>query len=119
MDLGLNGVPAAVAGASSGLGFAVAMELAAEGASVAICSRDQERVVRAAREIESATSGRVEPIVADVSTAEGADFFISGASRRLGGLQVLVCNSGGPPPGSAESMSDESWLDSIDLNFLS
>lgn len=119
MELGLKGVPAAVAGASSGLGLAVAMELAAEGARVAICSRDQDRVVQAAAEIETATSQKVEAIVADVSSAEGADLFVGEACRLLGGLQVLVCNSGGPPPGSAESMDDEKWFDSINLNFLS
>lgn len=119
MELGLEGVPAAVAGASSGLGFAVAMELAAEGARVAICSRDRDRVVAAADEIETVTSKKVEAIVTDVSSAEGANLFVGEASRRLGGLQVLVCNAGGPPTGLAESMDDKTWLDAINLNFMS
>lgn len=119
MDLGLSGASAAVAGASRGLGYAVAMELAREGARVAICSRDPESIKSAASSIESATGGEVHPFVADVSEAHGAARFIEEAAAQLGGLQVLVANAGGPPPGQASQFDDESWLAAVDLNFLS
>jgi 3-oxoacyl-[acyl-carrier protein] reductase len=119
VDLGLTGVPAAVAAASRGLGFAVARELAAEGARVAICSRDQQAASDAASSIHRDTGGEVHALAADVSTAEGAVGFVDGAAERLGGLQVLVVNAGGPPPGPATGFDDEAWLRAFELNFLS
>lgn len=119
MDLGLRGVPAAVAGASKGLGYAVAFELAREGAKVAICSRSAESIKDAASAIESATGGEVHPVVADVSRREDATRFVEDASAALGGLQVLVTNAGGPPPGAASSFDDDAWMDAFNLNFLS
>ena len=119
LDLGLAGVACAVAGSSKGLGRAVAEALANEGARVAICSRDQSAIGTAAEEISKETGSEVHPVVADVSTKEGAESFIDEAVIALGGLQVLVCNSGGPPPGMPESFDDEAWLNAIDLIFLS
>lgn len=119
MDLGLTGVPAAVAGASKGLGYAVALELAREGARVAICSRNAESIKQAASSLEEAAGGEAHPIVADVSDAEDAIRFIEESAARLGGLQVLVANAGGPPPGSASSFDDSSWMAAFNLNFLS
>lgn len=119
MDLGLTDVPAAVAGASKGLGYAVALELAKEGARVSICSRDAERVKAAASTIEKQTGAQVHPIVADVARVEGAEGFVSEAAAALGGLQILVANAGGPNPATAANASDEEWREAIDLNFLS
>lgn len=119
MDLGLAGIPAAVAGASKGLGYAVALELAREGAPVAICSRNAESIKAAAASIQKMTGTDVHPIVADVSEATDAARFIEEAAARLGGTQVLVTNSGGPPVGAASSFDDDSWMAAFDLNFLS
>jgi 3-oxoacyl-[acyl-carrier protein] reductase len=119
VDLGLSGVPVAVAAASRGLGFAVARELAAEGARVAICSRDRRAASAAAASIRDSTGGEVHAREADVSTAEGAAGFVEGAVAALGGLQVLVCNAGGPTPGAATDFDDEAWLRAFELNFLS
>lgn len=119
MDLGLKDVPVAVAGASKGLGYAVALELAKEGARVAICSRDSERIKAAASSIEKETGAQVHPIVADVARAEGAEGFVSEAATALGGLQVLVANAGGPNPATASNATDQEWLEALDLNFLS
>lgn len=113
MDLGLDGVPAAVAGASSGLGLAVARELASEGAEVAICSRSKERIARA-----SSSIGAV-GMTADVSTSAGAHGFVQQAAEALGGLQVLVTNAGGPTPGPPSSFGEEQWLEALRLNFFS
>lgn len=119
MDLGLRGVPAAVAGASRGLGYAVACELAREGARVAICARDAGRLGDAAKAIGEETGSEVFPIAADVSQAHGAREFIEEAARSLGGLQVLVTNAGGPPTGDPATLDDDAWLAALDLNFLS
>ncbi len=119
MDLGLESVPAAVAAASKGLGLAIATELAMEGAKVAICGRTKDTLDEAAATISSKTGRPVHTIVADVATEAGAKNFIEGAAEALSGLQVLVTNAGGPPPGPPSSMNDEQWLDAIHLNFLS
>lgn len=119
MDLGLDGVPAAVSGSSRGLGYSVALELAREGARLAICSRHQDAVNSAAEAIERETGRRPLAVEADVSTSEGARAFVERSLQELGGLQVLVTNSGGPTPGPAGAFEDEQWLEALELNFLS
>lgn len=119
MDLGLTDVAAAVSGASKGLGRAVAEALAREGARVAICSRDADAIRRTADEIGDSTGADVAAFVADVSTPDGPREFIVDAVKALGGLQVLVVNAGGPPPGASSIFNDEQWGDAIDLNFMS
>jgi len=115
MDLGLNGRTAAVAAASKGLGYASAAALAAEGVRVAICSRDRERIEHAAAEI----GADAVPIVADVSTAEGATGFVEQAEKALGPLDILVPNAGGPPPGTFVSTDLKAYRDALDLNLFS
>jgi 3-oxoacyl-[acyl-carrier protein] reductase len=119
MDLGLSGVPAAVAGASRGLGRAVAMELAREGARVAICSRHEAAVREAAASIEAATGASVVPLVADFGESDGADRFVADAADALGGLQVAVANAGGPPPGPPSQFDEAAWAQALQLNLLS
>ena len=115
MDLGLEGRRAAVAAASRGLGFAVALALASEGVRVAICGRDAGRVEATARSIGA---GAV-PLVADVSAPAGAARFVEDARAALGGVDILVTNAGGPPPGTFESTPLESYAPALDLNLLS
>lgn len=119
MDLGLKGVPAAVAAASRGLGYATALELAREGARVAICARHREEVERAAGSISRQTGATVHPVTADVATTEGAETFIKAAVDSLGGLGVLVANAGGPPTGRVASVDDDTWVHAFGLNFMS
>jgi len=114
MDLGLEGRTAAVAGASSGLGFASARALAAEGVRVAICGRDRARIDAAAARIEGAV-----PLVADVSTPEGAVGFVEAAVDALGQVDILVPNAGGPPPGTFASTPLEAYAPALGLNLLS
>jgi 3-oxoacyl-[acyl-carrier protein] reductase len=90
MDLKLAGRRAAVAAASRGLGRACAAALAAEGARVAICGRNRAAVEAAAAELD------LVPLVADVSTPDGARGFVRDARASLGGVDVLVANAGGP-----------------------
>jgi len=115
MELGIAGRRAAVAAASTGLGFETAAALAAEGVHVALCSRDRERVERAADRLGP---GAV-PLVVDVSRPEEAERFVREAREALGGLDILVCNAGGPPPGTFASTDLERYADAVSLNLLS
>lgn len=119
MDLGLSGRPALVAAASRGLGKACAMSLAAEGAAVAMCSRDRGAVEVARDEIAEATGGTVVAIEADVSREEDARRFVREGSEALGGCQILVANAGGPPTGRFEDLDDGTVRQALDLNFFS
>jgi 3-oxoacyl-[acyl-carrier protein] reductase len=115
LDTGLAGRRAAVAAASKGLGFASARALAAEGARVAICGRSKARIEDAAAMIGD---GAI-PVVADVSTPDGARQFVVDARDALGGLDVLVTNAGGPPPGTFETTPLERYPEALALNLLS
>jgi 3-oxoacyl-[acyl-carrier protein] reductase len=115
MDLGLTGRRAAVAAGSSGLGFATAAALAAEGAHVAICGRDPERLAAAVDRIGPGCVG----IVADVSTVDGAMGFVADAVEALGAVDILVPNAGGPPPGNFASTPIEAYPAALELNLMS
>lgn len=115
MDLGLEGRRAAVAAASGGLGRATAAALAAEGAKVAICGRDRTRIDEAA----VAIGGDVVPLVADVGGAEGGAAFVAAATEALGGLDILVTNAGGPPPGNYADTDVGAYQAALELNLLS
>lgn len=112
MDLGISGRRAAVAGGSAGLGFGVAQALVQEGVQVAICGRDPERLRAAAARLGD---GGV-AIPADVSTLEGARSFVADAGARLGTLDILVPNAGGPPAGGFSDTPSDRYLDAFVLN---
>jgi 3-oxoacyl-[acyl-carrier protein] reductase len=116
MDLRIEGKRAAVAAASRGLGFAAAAALAAEGVHVAICGRDEATITDAAEHIGA---GCV-PLVADVGSATGATGFVGAAAAALGGVDILVANAGGPPPGGFGSIDDlDAYTKAFELNCLS
>jgi 3-oxoacyl-[acyl-carrier protein] reductase len=114
MDLGLAGRRAAVAASSAGLGLASAQALAAEGCRVVVSGRDPDRLAAAAAAVPGAI-----PIRADVSTPEGATAFVRAAADALGGIDVLVPNAGGPPPGGFGSTPLDAYLPALELNLLS
>lgn len=115
MDLGLSGKVAMVAGASRGLGYAVAAALAREGARVSIASRDAAAIRAAGERI----GGDVLPVAVDVRSAEGIQHWTEQTRQRFGGVQLLFTNSGGPPAGPALSFDDRAWQDAIDLLLFS
>jgi NAD(P)-dependent dehydrogenase (short-subunit alcohol dehydrogenase family) len=119
MDLELDGARAAVMAASRGLGKAAARSLAREGVDVAICARTRETLEATADEIEADTGSRVVPIVANVADADDLEAFVDEAVDRLGGLDVLVANKGGPPPGSFDELDDEAWFEAFELVVMS
>lgn len=108
MDLGLRGRVALVAAGSKGLGRAVALELAAEGADVAICARGQAALDDAAAAIR-ACGVRVHTVTADVSEPGAAERVSAEARRALGHVDIVVTNSGGPRSGKFETLTVEDW----------
>lgn len=115
MELGITGKRAAVAAASSGLGLGSAKALAAEGVTVAVCGRDRGRIEEAAAAIGPGTV----PIVCDVASAAGGERFVDMATEALGGVDILVTNAGGPPPGNFATTGVDAYPGAIDLNLLS
>jgi 3-oxoacyl-[acyl-carrier protein] reductase len=115
MDLGIAGRRAAVAAASKGLGFAVAQALVAEGVRVAVCGRRADTIEAAATQLGPAAV----PIVADLSAPDGASGFVRDAQAALGGVDILVANAGGPPPGNFASVTVEQYLAAFELNCRS
>src|ERR1044071_4437396 len=111
MNLGLQDKVAFVAVARQGLGRAVADELAAEGASLVICSRDQKKLVHVAQEIEAKTGSRVAAIAADLCVIKDIENAIARGIERFGKIDILVTNNGGPPTGKFDTLSRESWDD--------
>jgi 3-oxoacyl-[acyl-carrier protein] reductase len=119
MDLGLRGKVALVAAASKGLGRAVARELAAEGASLAICARDTDTLNTTARGIVAETGAQVLTITADVSKTEDVVRVVEGTLARFGQVDVLVNNAGGPPAGRFDSHDANAWQAAAQLTLFS
>src|SRR5262249_28051043 len=99
MDLGLTGRGAAIAGGSSGLGLAIARELAREGADAAICARDPDRLATAVRELRAIARGQVLGARVDLQHDDETRRWIDGTAARAGRLDIVVANTGGPPLG--------------------
>ena len=119
MELGLNGRVAIVAGASKGLGKAVAFGLAREGVNLAICARGKESLTETARMIEEQHKVSVLPVVADLRNSADVERVVESAIKKYGRVDILLNNAGGPPPKSFEESTREDWQKAIDLNFLS
>jgi 3-oxoacyl-[acyl-carrier protein] reductase len=119
MDLGLTNKVAMVAGASRGLGYAVARTLAAEGALVSMSSRDADAISVAAQRIQRETGGTVLAVAADVQSPGEIAHWHQITLDRFEGIDVLYTNSGGPPPGSTLSFDDAAWQRAFELLLMS
>jgi 3-oxoacyl-[acyl-carrier protein] reductase len=108
MDLGLRNKVAFVAASTQGLGKSVALELAREGAKIIICGRNKESLKTAEAEIK-ALGASVLPLAGDLSIHENRKYFIDTALKEFGAVDILVTNSGGPPPGTFEVSTAEDW----------
>jgi 3-oxoacyl-[acyl-carrier protein] reductase len=113
VELGLNGARALVTGGSAGLGAAVARALAADGARVAVAARASERLDSVAAEIGGVAVG------IDLSEPDGPVEAVQRAVDALGGLDALLVNMGGPPPGTFDEVSDDSWRKALDMTLWS
>ncbi len=119
MDLGLKGRAVIVAAASKGIGRACARGLAAEGARVAICARAADELLKTADAIRRETGAEVLAVPADVRKAEEVRGLVARTGEAFGGVDVLVTNAGGPPPGPFDQMTDAEWQAAFELNLLS
>ena len=115
MDLGLKDRVAVVAAASKGLGKAVALALAAEGAKLAICSRGQDELLRTAGEIGPDVLAQAVDVTQEAQVGE----FVDAVLRKFGRVDICVTNAGGPPAKKFADTRVEDWRSAIDLNFMS
>jgi 3-oxoacyl-[acyl-carrier protein] reductase len=118
MNLGLAGKVAIVGGASQGIGYGIARELAREGAVVAITARRENDLRAAAERLHAETSGRVVPIQADCRRAEDCTRIAQTVRADLGGIDILVNNDGAPPLGAALSFDDAAWTKAVEQNLM-
>ncbi len=118
MELGLAGKVALVAGGSSGLGLAVAEELAREGAHVSICARNEERLAQAESRLKALGRGRVHARALDVADANAVRGWVEEVAGTLGGPHIVITNSGGPPAGPATAFGLEAYRKAVDTVLL-
>ena len=114
MDLGLEGRSAIVTGGSRGIGLSIAEALAAEGARVTICARNEDRLAEAAKRV-TAAGADVLTVACDVTSREDCERLIEAAAERFGGIDILVNNAGASVRGDD---LDAVWRDSFELNTL-
>src|SRR6185437_15056261 len=124
MDLGLTGRRAIVTGGSKGLGRAIAAELLAEKAQVAICARNAAELDATAAELNE-TAGELHepgPVFAaqcDVTDPDQVSAFLADAASAMGGVDILVNNAGGARPGRFETLTDTDWHEDIEVKLFS
>lgn len=119
MDLQLTGKVALVVASSKGLGKAIAGQLAAEGCDVMLTSRTDGQLRTARDEILAFAKGRVECCPCDITRVEDIKSLVSSTRERLGPINILVNNAGGPPGGGFEQVDDSKWQEAFELNLLS
>lgn len=119
MDLKIAGRTALVCGSSSGLGRAIAQALVEEGVRVGLNGRDDDRLTSALAAIRRTPGSEVEGFRADVSIPEQAEDLVERVRDRFGSIDILICNSGGPPAVSFRDAPVEAWKAALDLNLVS
>jgi 3-oxoacyl-[acyl-carrier protein] reductase len=118
MNLGINGKRALVLASSQGLGLGIASKLCEEGANVLICGRVEEKLAAAARELTASGPGKADYAVVDLSDADAAEKLYSVAKEKLGGVDILVNNTGGPPPGTVDTPDSDLWRAHIEVMLI-
>ncbi len=119
MDLGLKDRVALVAASSQGLGKAVALGLAREGAHLALCARTQSTLEAAAAEIRQQTGVRILTRALNVTDHQEVRQFVADIMSEFGHLDICVANAGGPPSKSFAETTDEDWQSAANLNLMS
>jgi 3-oxoacyl-[acyl-carrier protein] reductase len=118
MDLGISGKRALVLASSQGLGFGIAAQLCREGANVLLTGRVEEKLKAAAARLTEAGPGKARYAVVDLVTADAAAKLYGAAKAQLGGVDILVNNTGGPPPGTADTPDSAAWRSQIDTMLI-
>jgi 3-oxoacyl-[acyl-carrier protein] reductase len=119
LDLQLENKTALITGSSRGLGLATARLLAQEGAYVVINSRSREHLSSALEQFTQEERDRVIDIQGDMTDPTIPGILIENTVKKLGGLDILICNAGGPPSGTFDSFDDQAWQQATELSFLS
>ncbi len=119
MDLGLKGKKAFVTGSSRGIGYASALILAGEGCQVVINGRDEGRLKKASQKINAEIGTQSDYCVGDAADPAQASLLINEAAGKLGGIDLLITNTGGPPSGKFEEIKEDVWQRAIELAFMS
>ena len=119
MDFELDGNTALVTASTSGLGLASAEALAEEGANVAICGRDGDRLDAARETVAGAGAGDVLAVQADITDGDDVERLVGETVDELGGLDHLVTSAGGPPSGAFLDIAEEEWYAAYDLLVMS
>lgn len=119
MNLNLKDKVVLIAGASQGIGFAIARAFAQEGARVAIGARDYNKINEAANKIRHETQAEVLADVVDVTNAEAIHTWVNKVAETFGTIHVCVTNTGGPPRGVFTELQDQDWQQGMDLTLMS
>ena len=119
MDLGLRGRVAIVLASSKGLGRAIALGLAREGARLTICARGEDTLRKTEREIQEETGAEVLALSLDVARRESYKKLVEQTLQRFGQIDILVNNAGGPPAGPFLQLPETAWQEALNLNLLS
>lgn len=119
MDLHLNGKRVLITGASRGLGFATALVLAQEGARLAINARSAGSLEAAAQKLRDAGAQDVLPLPGDITDPSLPAQLVEAVAAAWGGLDILITNAGGPPPGPFESFDDAAWQKAVEISLFS
>ena len=119
MELGLQSKRALVCASSRGLGYACAVGLAREGCDLVISSRDQAHIDEAAGRVRQETGARVRAVAADVSQPDAAARLVGACVKEYGGLEIVIHNAGGPPPGGFSDVDEDKWALAFELSLMS
>ncbi len=119
MNLGLKNRKAFLTGSSGGLGYATALVLADEGCQVVINGRNEERLKGAVAALAKETGIQIDYVLGDAADPDHAKYLVDEAANKLGGLDLLLTNSGGPPSSKFDDITEEVWQNSINLVFMS
>jgi 3-oxoacyl-[acyl-carrier protein] reductase len=122
MDFGISGKRALVLASSRGLGLGIATALAREGAHVLLCGRSGERLAENCKAINAEGKGKADWVWSDLAEPDAVDNLVKAVSEKLGGVDILVNNTGGPTPGTAEDMTPaklDTFFQSMVLSVIS
>lgn len=118
MDLGISGKNALVLASSRGIGLGIAEALAAEGVNVLLVGRTSQRLADAADQITQRGAGKALFVTADLSDKDAAQSIFNAATEKLGNVDILINNSGGPAAGAPDEVTADSWRMQFDTMVL-